>query len=64
MLRDSDEEKEEEQGRSERAKLRGRFAAVNLLNEAIRAKLADPSKSAHKADSRPLTAKQLELMIV
>ena len=63
VLRDSDEEKEEEQGRSERAKLRGRLAAVNLLNEAIRAKENDPSKSAHKADSRPLTAKQLELMI-
>ena len=63
VLRDSDEEKEEEQGRSERAKLRGRLAAVQLLNEAIRAKENDPSKSAHKADSRPLTAKQLELMI-
>jgi RNA polymerase sigma factor RpoD-like protein len=63
VLRDSDEEKEEEQGRSERAKLRGRLSAVNLLNEAIRAKENDPSKSAHKADSRPLTAKQLELMI-
>lgn len=63
VLRDSDEEKEEEQGRSERAKLRGRLAAVNLLNEAIRAKESDPSKTAHKADSRPLTAKQLELMI-
>ena len=63
VLRDSDEEKEEEQGRSERAKLRGRLAAVNLLNEAIRAKENDPSKTAHKADSRPLTAKQLELMI-
>ena len=63
VLRDSDEEKEEEQGRSERAKLRGRLAAVHLLNEAIRAKESDPSKSAHKADSRPLTAKQLELMI-
>ncbi len=63
VLRDSDEEKEEEQGRSERAKLRGRLSAVNLLNEAIRAKENDPSKTAHKADSRPLTAKQLELMI-
>ena len=63
VLRDSDEEKEEEQGRSERAKLRGRLAAVHLLDEAIRAKENDPSKSAHKADSRPLTAKQLELMV-
>ncbi len=63
VLRDSDEEKEEEQGRSERAKLRGRLAAVALINEAIRAKENDPSKTAHKADSRPLTAKQLELMI-
>ena len=63
VLRDSDEEKEEEQGRSERAKLRGRLAAVHLLNEAIRVKENDPSKTAHKADSRPLTAKQLELMI-
>jgi len=63
VLRDSDEEKEEEQGRSERAKLRGRLSAVNLLNEAIRAKENDPSRTAHKADSRPLTAKQLELMI-
>ncbi len=63
VLRDSDEEKEEEQGRSERAKLRSRLAAVHLLNEAIRAKENDPSKSAHKADSRALTAKQLELMI-
>ena len=63
VLRDSDEEKEEEQGRSERAKLRGRLAAVHLLDEAIRAKENDPTKSAHKADSRPLTAKQLELMV-
>ncbi|MGI9226876.1 MAG: RNA polymerase sigma factor, partial [Candidatus Nanopelagicaceae bacterium] len=63
VLRDSDEEKEEEQGRSERAKLRGRLAAVALINEALRAKENDPSKTAHKADSRPLTAKQLELMI-
>ncbi|MFM1758453.1 MAG: hypothetical protein RL193_1030 [Actinomycetota bacterium] len=63
VLRDSDEEKEEEQGRSERAKLRGRLAAVHLLDEAIRAKENDPSKSAHKADSRALTAKQLELMV-
>lgn len=63
VLRDSDEEKEEEQGRSERAKLRGRLAAVALLNEAIRAKENDPTKTANKADSRPLTAKQLELMI-
>lgn len=63
VLRDSDEEKEEEQGRSERAKLRGRLAAVHLIAEAIRAKENDPSKTAHKADSRPLTAKQLELMI-
>ena len=63
VLRDSDEEKEEEQGRSERAKLRGRLAAVHLLDEAIRAKESDPSKSAHKADSRALTAKQLELMV-
>ena len=63
VLRDSDEEKEEEQGRSERAKLRGRLAAVHLLDEAIRAKENDPSKSANKADSRPLTAKQLELMV-
>ena len=63
VLRDSDEEKEEEQGRSERAKLRGRLAAVHLLDEAIRAKENEPSKSAHKADSRPLTAKQLELMV-
>ena len=63
VLRDSDEEKEEEQGRSERAKLRGRLAAVSLINEAIRAKENDPSKAATKADSRPLTAKQLELMI-
>jgi len=63
VLRDSDEEKEEEQGRSERAKLRGRLAAVQIIDEAIRAKENDPSKSAHKADSRPLTVKQLELMI-
>ena len=63
VLRDSDEEKEEEQGRSERAKLRGRLAAVHLLDEAIRAKENDPSKTAHKADSRALTAKQLELMV-
>ncbi|MFM8621260.1 MAG: RNA polymerase sigma factor, partial [Candidatus Nanopelagicaceae bacterium] len=63
VLRDSDEEKEEEQGRSERAKLRGRLAAVHLLDEAIRAKENDPSKSANKADSRALTAKQLELMV-
>jgi RNA polymerase sigma factor RpoD-like protein len=63
VLRDSDEEKEEEQGRSERAKLRGRLAAVQIIDEAIRAKENDPSKTAHKADSRPLTVKQLELMI-
>ena len=63
VLRDSDEEKEEEQGRSERAKLRGRLAAVAIIDEAIRAKENDPSKTAHKADSRPLTVKQLELMI-
>ena len=63
VLRDSDEEKEEEQGRSERAKLRGRLAAVQIIDEAIRAKENDPSKNAHKADSRPLTVKQLELMI-
>ena len=63
VLRDSDEEKEEEQGRSERAKLRGRLAAVHMLDEAIRAKEMDPSKTASKADSRALTAKQLELMV-
>ena len=63
VLRDSDEEKEEEQGRSERAKLRGRLAAVHLLDEAIRAKEMDPSKTASKADSRAMTAKQLELMV-
>ena len=63
VLRDSDEEKEEEQGRSERAKLRARLAGVQLLDDAIRAKEADPSKAAHKSDSRALTAKQLELLI-
>jgi RNA polymerase sigma factor RpoD-like protein len=63
VLRDSDEEKEEEQGRSERAKLRSRLAAVQIIDEAIRAKENDPSKSAYKADSRPLTVKQLELII-
>ena len=63
VLRDSDEEKEEEQGRSERAKLRARLAGVQLLDDAIRAKESDPAKSAHKSDSRALTAKQLELLI-
>ena len=63
VLRDSDEEKEEEQGRSERAKLRARLAGVQLLDDAIRTKESDPAKSAHKSDSRALTAKQLELLI-
>jgi RNA polymerase sigma factor RpoD-like protein len=34
-----------------------------MLDEAIRAKEMDPSKTASKADSRAMTAKQLELMV-